>query len=445
MSPNQHPRPPRVAYETRLTLLALGAGFPAMATALGILWTEDYSGRVQWTATFFLVVFWLGFAFAVRERLIRPLQTLANLLAALQEGDYSIRARSSRRDDALDEVYREVNTLSTTLQSQRMGALEASALLRAVMAEIDVAVFTFDDEQRLRLVNRAGERLLDQPSERMLGRRSGDLGLEEVLDGGSPRTMQKAFPGGTGRWGVRIGSFREGGLPHRLLVIEDLTRTLREEEIQAWKRLVRVLGHELNNSLAPIRSISGSLMKLIDRDPPPSDWREDAFRGLNVIASRAEALTRFMDAYARLAKLPPPNFSRVDIGVLVRRAAGLETRVAVTVEPGPEMTVRGDPDQMDQLLINLIRNAAEASLETAGSVKTGWRRTGVHVEIWVLDDGHGLTNTGNLFVPFFTTKQGGSGIGLVLCRQIADAHGGELTLENRTDRSGCIALVKLPC
>ena len=444
MNPSARPRRPRLAYETRLTLLALASGFPGVLITLIIVWVENYSGKLQWTIAVFIVGFWLGFALAVRERLIRPLQTLSNLLAALQEGDYSIRARGSRHDDSLDEVYREVNTLSSTLQSQRLGALEATALLRTVMAEIDVAVFTFDDRQRLRLVNRAGERLLSGPAERLLGRRAEDLGLAPFLEGAAAHTVQHAFPGGAGRWGIRLGSFRADGLPHRLLVIEDLTRTLREEELQAWKRLVRVLGHELNNSLAPIRSIAGSLARLIERDPLPTDWRDDSRRGLNIIAGRAEALTRFMESYARLAKLPPPNIARVDIATLVRRVAGLETRVPIVIEPGPEVPFRADADQIEQLLINLLRNAADASLETSGTVSLGWRRHGSEVHVWIRDEGLGLTNSGNLFVPFFTTKPGGSGIGLVLCRQIAEAHGGELSLDNRTDRTGCVALLKLP-
>jgi two-component system nitrogen regulation sensor histidine kinase NtrY len=438
------PRRPRIRFETRLTLMALGAGLPAILASLVILLTGDYTGKVQWTVGVLLVGCWLGFSLALRERLIRPLQTLSNLLAALQEGDYSIRARGSRPMDALDEVYREVNQLSSTLQEQRMGALEATALLRTVMSEIDVAVFTFDEEFRLRLVNRSGEKLLDQPSERMLGRKAEELGLADCLEGDSPRTMRRAFPGGTGRWGIRLGAFREGGLPHRLLVIEDLTSTLREEELQAWKRLVRVLGHELNNSLAPIRSIAGSLAQLIERDPAPADWREDAQRGLQVIAGRSEALTRFTESYARLAKLPPPRVEPVEVGEWLLRVAGLETRVPVNVEPGSPVKVRGDSDQLDQLLINLVRNAADASLETGGKVTLGWRMMGRQIEVWVRDEGPGLTNTSNLFVPFFTTKPGGSGIGLVLCRQIAEAHGGGLELKNRTGERGCEAQLRLP-
>ncbi|MFN7918494.1 MAG: ATP-binding protein [Bryobacteraceae bacterium] len=445
MSPTTGPRRARLAYENRLALLAFAAGLPAVAAALWLLWHGDYADRVRWTLGGIVVVVWLGATFVLRERLIRPLQTLANLLAALGEGDYSVRAHSSHQGDALDEVYREVNTLSETLHSQRMGAVEASALLRTVMAEIDVAVFTFDDQRRLRLVNRAAERLLDIPGDKMLGQSAEELGLAALLDGPQHHTtIERSFPGGSGRWGIRLSSFREGGMPHRLLVIEDLTRALREEQLLAWKRLVRVIGHELNNSLAPIRSIAGSLSTLIGREPLPGDWREDAQRGLGVIGGRAESLSRFMDAYARLAKLPPPVMGAVDVAAWIKRVTALETRVKLEVDAGPALEIKGDNDQLDQLLINLVRNAADAALETKGGVWVRWRKTGSWLEVMVIDDGLGLANTANLFVPFFTTKPGGSGIGLVLCRQIAEAHRGEITLRNRPGGKGCEAVLRLP-
>jgi len=315
------------------------------------------------------------------------------------------------------------------------------------MEEIDVAVFTFDAALRLRLVNRAGERLLGQPAERLLGREAGALGLGTCLEGEVARTVELNFPGGAGPWGMRRGVFREGGLPHQLLVLSDLSRALREEERKAWQRLIRVLGHELNNSLAPIKSLAGSLEQLVDREPRPPDWEDDMRRGLEVIAARSESLSRFMDGYARLARLPPPRFASVAVGPLVRRVAGLETRLAVLLDPGPETTVRADADQLEQLLINLVRNGVDAALETGGGVRCGWHRVNgspAALEVFVEDDGPGIPNTSNLFVPFFTTKQEGSGIGLVLSRQIAEAHGGSLTLRNRDHKSGCVARLTLP-
>jgi two-component system nitrogen regulation sensor histidine kinase NtrY len=440
-----------MSHERRVLWSALAAGAPGVLVSLALLLAGDYTPKVVWTLAALVVCFWLGFAFSVQGRVVRPLQTVSNLLAALREGDYSFRARGGRGWDALSEVIREINALSQTMREQRMGALEATALLRTVMSEIDVAVFAFDPERRLRLVNRAGERLLGRTQERAAGRTAEELGLEDVLrvrEADAPRTLSKAFPGDGGqrrRWGVRRSTFRERGVPHQLLVIGDLSQPLREEELKAWQRIVRVIGHELNNSLAPIKSIAGSLASLLARDPLPSDWRDDVRRGLDVVSARAESLSRFMEAYARLARLPSPRLSVVEVGRVVRRVAGLETRVRVSVLPGPPQTVRADADQLEQLLINLVRNAADASLVTGGSVRLGWRGTGNgHVDIWVEDEGLGLANTANLFVPFFTTKPGGSGIGLVLSRQIAEAHGGALTLENRRGARGCQARLRLP-
>jgi nitrogen fixation/metabolism regulation signal transduction histidine kinase len=431
-------------HERRILLMAVAAGLPGSLVALILLWSGDYTAKVQWTLTVLIVALWSGFAQAVRRRVVFPLQTVSNLLSALREGDYSIRGRQASRDDALGEVMTEVNALGETLREQRLGALEATTLLRTVMAEIDVAIFAFDHLQRLRLVNRAGERLLAQTSERLLGRGADELGLRECLEGDAARTVQAAFPGGLGRWGVRRGAFREHGLPHQLLVLTDLSKALREEERLAWQRILRVLGHELNNSLAPIRSIAGSLNTLLSREPRPPDWQDDMRRGLAVIAGRSEALSRFMEAYSRLARLPQPRFQPVDVEAWIRRNVGMETRLEVALAPGPALRIPGDPDQLDQLLINLLRNAADAALESGGGVQIGWRRNGKSVEVWIDDEGPGLSSTANLFVPFFTTKPGGSGIGLALSRQIAEAHGGALTLENRPGAPGCQARLKLP-
>jgi nitrogen fixation/metabolism regulation signal transduction histidine kinase len=380
----------------------------------------------------------------VRERVVFPLRTLSNLLAALQEGDFSVRARGAEIDDALGEVMQQVNSMGGTLREQRLGALEATTLLRKVMEEIDVAIFAFDSEHKLRLVNRAGEKILAKPAERLTGRSAEELDLAECLEGDPSRILQTTFPSGPGRWGMRRSMFREHGLPMQLVVIGDLTRPLREEELAAWQRLVRVLGHELNNSLTPIKSIAGSLENLVSSETLPPDWQDDMRRGLAVISSRSESLSRFIGAYARLAKLPRPTLAPLEVAPWVRRVVGLETRLHVDVEPGPELVIHGDADQLEQLLINLLRNATDAALETGGGVRVGWRKNNTYVEVKVEDDGPGLSNTSNLFVPFFTTKPGGSGIGLVLSRQIAEAHGGALTLENRRTGAGCEARLRLP-
>src|SRR5216117_1076855 len=286
---------------------------------------------------------------------------MSNLLAALREGDYSIRARGARADDALGEVLLEVNTLGETLRVQRLGAFEATALLRTIMAEIDVAVFTFDPDRRLRLVNRTGENLLGQPMDKLLGRNADDLGLAACYDVDEDEPLTLSFPGGSGRWGMRRSTFREHGLPHELVVLTDLSRTLREEERRAWQRLVRVLGHEMNNSLAPIKSLAASLESLLRRDPLPADWKDDASSGLNSIASRADSLSRFLQAYTRLTRLPPPQKQDIDLAPLIQHVVDLEPRLKVQVRPGPKTVIRVDAAQIEQALINLVHNAVDAA------------------------------------------------------------------------------------
>jgi nitrogen fixation/metabolism regulation signal transduction histidine kinase len=436
----------RLPHDVRVELLALGAGLPALVLAAVLLFRSELSPQARWTLLALVGLAWLALASSAREAVARPLQTLSNLLGAMREEDFSFRARVGRRDDPLGQAYSEVNTLAQTLREHRLGALEATALLRKVMEEIDVAVFAFDASSTLQLANRAGERLLGAPVERLVGLGAESLGLAAFLEGEAPRIAEASFPGASGRFDVRRGTFRQRGKPMQLLVLADVSRALRDEERQAWQRLIRVIGHELNNSLAPIRSVAGSLEALVAREPRPADWEEDLRRGLGVIATRTEALRRFMDAYAQLARLPAPSRRKVEVGPLVRRVAGLETRVPVAVEDGPPAAIDLDPDQVEQLLINLTRNGAEAVAGRPGGVRLSWSladKPSPALEIRVDDDGPGLPPSANLFVPFFTTKPGGSGIGLVLCRQIAEAHGGTLSLASRPE-GGCRVTLRLP-
>lgn len=434
----------RWSFDAQVLAWSLAVGLPGGAVALLLLWTGDYSTKLRWTATLFVVLGWLVIAASLRRRVVFPLYTLANLLEALHEGDYSLRGRRGGRDDALGQVLTEVNRLADLLHTERLGAREATLLLERVMEEIEVAVFALDPRERVVLVNRAGERLLGRPIERLLRRPAAEVGLSPALTGGSFRTVETSFPGGEGRWEIRRRGFRLEGRPHRLLVIADLSRTLREEERQAWKRLIRVLGHELNNSLAPIKSMAATLVGLLGREPRPEGLDGDLRRGLDVVSNRAESLARFMGAYSRLARLPPPTRTATPVRPLVERAAALETRVPVTVEAGPPVELLADADQIEQLLINLLANAADAALATGGGVAVGWRRRAGRLELWVRDDGPGLSNPENVFVPFYTTKPGGTGIGLVLCRQIAEAHGGGVSLGNRRGGRGAEAVVRLP-
>lgn len=436
----------RLGHDRRIFVLALLSGLPGVAAALGFLWFGAFSARVQWSVSIVLVGSWVGLTATLREQVVRPLGTLANMLAALREGDFSIRARVEDASDPLSLAYMEVNALEEILREQRLGAVEATETLRKVLEKIEVAVFAFDDEETLRIVNRAGERLLGQPAERLIGKAAGELRLDQALRGVAPRTLEVSFPGGSGRWELRRSVVRQEGYPLQLLALSDLSRALREEERQAWKRIIRVLSHEINNSLAPIKSISGSLQSLAEKGQLPDELDEDVKRGLQVISTRAEALGRFMASYAKLARLPQPELGPVDVKALTRRVAHLETRLEVQVMDGADVTLQADADQLEQALINLVRNAVDATLEAGaeGGVTLRWLTRSGKLHILVEDEGPGLGDTGNLFVPFYTTKPGGSGIGLVLSRQIAEGHGGSLVLENRPEGHGARARMVLP-
>ncbi|HVE69786.1 MAG TPA: ATP-binding protein [Thermoanaerobaculia bacterium] len=411
-----------LGYERRIVGTALLAVIPLAVAALMLVWTGDFPEVVLWTIALLIAISLLVILWAMREVIVYPLRTLVNVMSAMREQDYTTRGREAADGTVFGDVMSELNDLSATMRQRHLDALESAALVRAVIAEVDAAIFAFDAEERIELVNRAGERLLET------------TGVEALLALRESATVE--WNGA--RWSVRVSSFRREGTTHRLLVIADISRALRQEEIRAWQRVVRVLGHELNNSLAPIKSIAGTLGESVEDAKLDAPLHTSLTRGLGVIARRADALARFLSGYSELARLPEPTLRAVDLGAIVRRAAALDERVIV--EDGPPVQLEADEDQLEQVLINLLKNAIDAG----GRVSIHWRVSDDAVDVLVRDEGPGLPASANLFVPFFTTKPGGSGIGLVLSRQIAEAHGGTLTLLNREDRTGCVAVLRLP-
>jgi nitrogen fixation/metabolism regulation signal transduction histidine kinase len=441
----------RLLYERRIAIFAVLAALPSVVIATILIWSHAWSRDVKIALTLLEFFLWFILTLTLLEQIVRPLQTLANVVSALREEDYSFRAREANPNDSLGELSLEINTLADILTEQRIQTIETTALLRRVVDEIDAPIFTFDPDQKLRLVNAAGERLLQQPSARMLGRTATELGLDACFEARNASLVSLQYSAPNARWMVRKRSFRQSGVPHTLIVLSDVSRALRDEERSAWQRLIRVLGHELNNSLAPIMSIAGSLATRLPQLDLPEAIKSDYQRGLDIIESRTGALHRFLQSYRRLATMPAPKLQQVELRPLAERVAILETRLPVHIEPGPDVALMIDPDLIEQMLINLIRNAVDSALEQAQATQGGepevglrWQQDNGSVSLMVQDNGIGLLNPSNAFVPFYTTKQGGSGIGLVLSQQIAEAHGGTIELANRKDTRGCIVTVQLP-
>jgi nitrogen fixation/metabolism regulation signal transduction histidine kinase len=458
-APRRGPKRVRLLYARRVSLFTALVALPGFLVTAILLWQEPWSLETKATLVFFELFAWWLFAMALQEHATRPLQTLANVVAALREEDYSFRARNAVPEDALGELSLEVNALADMLSDQRIRAMEAIALLRRVVEEVETPLFTFSPSLVLQLVNSAGERLLQQPSVRLLGRSAAELGLEDCLTVDNGATL--ALPGSAqARWLVRRSSFRQKGVPHILVVLSDVSRVLREEERNAWQRLVRVLGHELNNSLTPIKSIAGSLNARVSGMKLSPEERQDFSRGLEIIETRTASLNRFLQAYRRLAQMPAPVLRKTALAPLVTRVANLETRLAVTIVGGPNVELTVDSDQLEQMLINLIRNAVEAAMDPAWAapvpdgappthhsepeVMLSWRTTDRETVITIEDNGPGLLSPDNLFTPFYTTKVSGTGVGLVLSRQIAEAHSGLVELSNHPSQRGCVATIVLP-
>jgi len=445
----------RLSFERRVRLWLWAFALTAVASAGMLAYEASGSLSVALLAVAGLALVWALVASVFFEQLVRPLQTLANIIASLREDDFSFRARGSRRGDAMGDLALEINLLAAAMQKQRSSALDALTLAERVMLSMPSPVLAFDQQGRLRLLNAAAERAFAINHKSAIGHTAAALHLstllesaDEALYAGPAETAVRGD--GPVRWSVRRSAFRLHGVPHTLLMLTDVAAVLREEERSAWQRLIRVLGHEINNSLTPIKSIAGSLQSRLTRGA--GDFQDDAatledfHRGLSVIEDRAASLNRFLQAYQRLSRLPPPRLQATPLRPILERVMQLEARVPIRLDDGPEVFAMADGDQIQQLLINLIQNAADAALSAgdAPMVEIGCSDFANQAIIVVRDNGPGLTNPANLFVPFYTTKPNGTGVGLVLAQQIAVAHKGSVSLANRMEGNGCEAELRLP-
>lgn len=370
----------------------------------------------------------------------RHLGTASNLIEAIRTRDFGHRARHAHPNEPLSHVLYELNRLADHLQHEHLHSVETTAFQTAILERTEIALLTFDDQGLLRSTNRAAERLFQIRSNTRVT--AHQLGIAEWFEGPFEKAVSVPGQPVEHSWEVRRGTFSRKGQRYVFFLASDSRRVRREHERSAWQRLIRVIGHEVNNTLTPIHSLASTSLALVREDPLSS--AANVAEGLALIEQRSQLLLRFISEYARLAKLPAPQFLRVRVHECMRVAVDLEQRGSVRLVPGPEVMIDADRAQLEQALVNLIRNAVEAMAETGGTCQVSWACEGHDVVITVLDEGTGVANVENLFVPFFSTKPNGSGIGLTLSRHIIESHGGELRIANRQGQRGCSVRIRLP-
>lgn len=439
-------QPTRImSYENKLLRLALVIGLVPTLLLIAVLYFLPISVYFKVLLGSLVSGCVLYGAFEIRRQVTMQLRTATNLMEALNCGDFSLRATNNGHHSALSEFNYLLNSLADSMAQQNLINREHQILLRKVIDYIDVAIIAVDHQHCISLMNPAAERLFDQRFDKLDGAPIKAIGLHEVVTSDYKEVVEFEIKKRRQKVYLHSDEYFEQGNKHRLIFITDIQDILRDEERSAWQRLLRVLSHEINNSLAPIASISESLHRS-SLDEQTGLELGDFQQGLAVISERSNHLNEFVKRYQQLTKLPAPQQSLVDIDALLTTTVGLFNQVDY-IAKGRQLTCFADESQLQQVLVNLIKNAQEATSNTdsTGKVVVSANKSNGRLSIDVIDSGHGISNMDNIFVPFYTTKSSGTGIGLVLCRQIIRNHGGDLTLKNRQGVRGVIATISLEC
>lgn len=373
-----------------------------------------------------------------------------NLIDAVAQGDYSFRGLTHTGDSALNDVIKILNSLASNIQQQRYKSEENFLLVKKIVDHIDVAIIAFSHDASIQLLNPAATRLLNINANDLFTKVPDRLRI--ILDIEPGETHVVSFQ--LGRFRIHKEQFVLDGMVHNIAFVTNLSRILRREERKAWKNLLRVISHEVNNSVAPLSSYSSVLIKQVEAREIDPRLQEELVEGLTVIKNRARSMADFVARYKDISKLPEPVLQAVNIEDIVRRVAQLFPAGKVQFE-GYSTIFHADPNLLEQALINVVKNGIEATeahkvvTEPIGSrVECGawisWTSKPSGFEIHISDAGGGIQSIENLFTPFFTTKKSGTGIGLIISRQIIESHNGQLALTNRQDSQGCLAVISLP-
>ena len=437
------------SFEVQLTQLSLLTSIPLFLLLVAVMIYANISVYLILLTVLISSLVMVYSHSKLHQKSAYQFRSLSNLLDAMVQGDYSLRARPSDGDEALNELVDSINSLSLRLNKQRIETTESQLLLTTVINHIDVAILALNENNELVLTNPAAKKLLQIPAELQefdLIKSFSQFDQIAAMNSGNSQVMSLSFANQQGKFNVHLEEYRENGKPQKLVFVTDVSTMLRSEERNAWQALVRVISHEINNSLAPIASLSQSLRRLLARKEDLESHKDYLVEGLSIISQRSNSLTEFVNSYKQIASLPEPKKQANSVLELVNKTVALYPDESIEVRNIDDITLFIDAVQFEQVLINLVKNAIEAIKNTgeAGKVVIHGQVNGTVYSLSLVDDGTGVSNVDNLFVPFYTTKSKGSGIGLVLCRQIVEAHGGKVSLTNRVGLSGCIATIELP-
>jgi len=405
------------------------------ALTLSLLWllagTVSWLWPLWWVWLTALVLSWLGSRLVLQNRrqLLSAFRRASVQLDALQLQDYSLQAKPAYQRGVVAEFQQQLQQLANQLQQRKSFFDEQQFLLYRLIDQLNTPILVLNHKLQLSYANDQFQQLFGQPWQSLKHSSAGSLGLEAVPHWQFTEAERRQ------QWQIRHSRFVDQGERYQLLVFIDIELALRENQLQAWQQLIRVLSHEIRNSLTPVQSLTEYLLQ---KAAPGRE--QDA---LSLIYERSQHLQDFVSRYAQLSKPLSVNLQPVQADTLGQSLQLLFPHADLTYTTTP-LCFWSDLTLLQQLLINLVKNAIEAG-SPAGTLYLNIEQQQQHLCIQLSDQGHGLLNAADLFVPFYTTKPQGQGIGLSLCRQIARTLGGELTLTNRTDGiKGACARLRLP-
>jgi len=393
------------------------------------------------------------FIVASKQQAEHQFRTLSNIVEAMIQGDYSLKGRL-QSNKAFEELLALVNSLSDTLSRHTIEARESRLLLERIMEQMDAMVLAVDEKGCLVMANASAKKLFltsiitNNQSNDFLGLKLAELSLGAAIVNAPAGIITFNDNALKGEHFLFKESFLSEGKVHQLYLITSADRLLMEKERKAWQSLLRVLSHELNNSLTPIIAISQAMQRKLKTNPNEGEFNVSSLsEGVNIINERAGSLSTFIASYSKLSHLPKPTKQMVSLKALLNNITNLFPDCTFTVTSNiasfEQFMIEVDGSQIEQVLINLFKNSIEAmELLSVKSIDIVCNSDKKWLSLSVIDKGAGITNNDNLFVPFYSTKVHGSGIGLTLCRQILFNHNGLITLQN--NEVGAEAILTLP-